>query len=120
MALAFANLGSLRWHDAAGGSLCEQFVENMYGTTGQYPSAIAAWLAQAPTDPARLAQQRTLSAAPVGAKLYFFDRAQPDGHAGIYAGNGAFIGANDRAVELWQVGAWLTATHQSFLGWVAP
>ena len=120
VALAFANLGSLRWHDAGGGSLCEQFVENMYGATGRYPSAIAAWAAQAPADPVRLAQQRDLPAAPVGAKLYFFDPAQPEGHAGIYVGDGAFIAANDRAVELWDVGVWLKATGQSFLGWVTP
>jgi len=117
---ALANLGSLRWQDPRGDSLCEQFVENMYGATGQYPSAIAAWAAQAPADPAQLAQRRNLAVAPVGAKLYFFDPSQPDGHAGIYAGSGAFIAANDRAVELWDVSVWLKATGQSFLGWVAP
>ena len=44
-------VGSRQWLDAHGDSLCEQFVENMYGTTGQYPSAIAAWHALAPSRP---------------------------------------------------------------------
>lgn len=113
-------VGSRRWLDGWGESLCEQFVENMYGTTGRYPSAIAAWRALAPTDPKQLERQRHLELAPVGAKLYFFDPHQAFGHAGIYAGNGAFIAANDYGVQAWNVDAWMAATGQSFLGWVAP
>lgn len=113
-------VGSHQWLDAQGDSLCEQFVENMYGTTGQYPSAITAWQSLAPTDPKALAQRRNLGLAPVGAKLYFSDPHQPFGHVGIYAGNGAFIAANDYGVQAWNVGAWMSATGQSFVGWVAP
>jgi len=116
--LALANLGSQRWHDAQGNSLCEQFVENMYGTTGEYPSAIAAWQAQAPSDPALLASQRDLANAPAAAKVYFSDPYQPAGHTGIYLGNGQFIAANDVAVQVWNVGRWQAATGQTFLGWV--
>ena len=48
-------------------------------------------------------------------------RSEPaNGHAGIYAGSGAFIAANDYGVQAWNVGAWTSATGQAFLGWVAP
>jgi hypothetical protein len=113
-------VGSQRWLDGWGESLCEQFVENMYGTTGQYPSAIAAWQALKPADPKELERHRDLTLAPVGSKIYFFDPHQPYGHTGIYAGNGAFIAANDYGVQAWNVDAWMAATGQSFLGWVAP
>ena len=117
--LALTNLGSQRWHDAQGNSLCEQFVENMYGTTGEYPSAMAAWQAQAPADPDQLGRQHDLSSAPAGAKVYFSDPYEPAGHTGIYLGNGQFIAANDVAVQVWNVGQWQAATGQTFLGWVA-
>ena len=113
-------VGSRRWLDGWGESLCEQFVENMYGTTGQYPSATAAWQALKPSEPKELQRRRDLALAPVGSKLYFSDPQQPNGHTGIYAGDGAFIAANDYGVQAWNVGAWMSVTGQSFLGWVAP
>ncbi|MHB8618639.1 MAG: NlpC/P60 family protein [Chloroflexota bacterium] len=116
--LALANLGSQRWHDPQGNSLCEQFVENMYGTTGEYPSATAAWQAMAPADPGQLARQREVSTAPAGARVYFSEPYQPAGHTGIYLGNGQFIAANDVAVQVWNVGQWQAATGQTLLGWV--
>ncbi|HLY65692.1 MAG TPA: hypothetical protein VKU60_09165 [Chloroflexota bacterium] len=117
---AIANLGSQRWHDASGGSLCEQFVENMYGVTGQYPSAIAAWLAQMPNDPRQLARQRDLSQAPLGAEVYFTGGNQPYGHVGLYLGNGGFISAADGGVQFWNVARWQQVTGQQFAGWVPP
>ncbi len=117
---AIANLGSQRWHDASGGSLCEQFVENMYGSTGQYPSAIAAWLAQLPSDAGSVARQHDLTQAPLGAEVYFTGGNQPYGHVGLYLGNGGFISAADAGVQYWSVSRWQQVTGQQFAGWVPP
>lgn len=76
--------------------LCEQFVEEAYGTKGVFPTAADASRALV-THRGKFSWQD----APVGALLYFTpDQTNDgDGHAGIYLGNGKMISATPSGVR---------------------
>ncbi|MBI3970718.1 MAG: C40 family peptidase [Chloroflexi bacterium] len=92
-AIAWARslLGRQDWNN-----LCEQFVEEAYGTKGIYPTAAAAANALV-THRGKLAWRN----APAGALLYFApdETNQFNGHAGIYLGNGRMISATPTGVR---------------------
>jgi hypothetical protein len=81
-AWALSNLGSKAYYDA-----CQRFIEQAYGTGGQYRSA-----AQAGT---QLVKTANPAEADVGDLVFF--RPDPSngmaGHAAIYLGNGEMVGA---------------------------
>lgn len=90
IAWARTRLGRQNWN-----GLCEQFVEEAYGTRGVYPTAAAAGKALV-----RHRGPRSWESAPVGALLYFRpdESNQYNGHAAIYVGNGKMISATPRGV----------------------
>ncbi|HEV2122272.1 MAG TPA: NlpC/P60 family protein, partial [Chloroflexota bacterium] len=107
VAWAKSLLGRQDWNN-----LCEKFVEEAYGTTGIYPSAIAA--------ANELVTHRgaaSLREAPVGALLYFAADATNDfyGHAAIYLGNGKMISARPDGVREERVDSPYNADR--FIGW---
>lgn len=71
---------------------CQMFVENAYGTTGQYASAIAASNA--------LNTGKSLSTAPIGSLVFFAPAADNGyyGHVGIYIGQNTMINAKSTVV----------------------
>jgi len=84
---ALANLGSKDFYN-----LCQRFIEQAYGTGGQYGSAAAASKALFKTaDPAQ---------ADVGDLVFFRPDASNGyaGHAAIYLGNGEMVGATNAGV----------------------
>ncbi len=108
------------WLDG-GVSLCDQFVENAYGVTAQYPTAYDMYLALGRSNPARTTIA-SLSQAPAGAIL-FFDRNSKNGgngHVGIYIGNGQFIGVVSSG-KVKQLGVqWWNDNASMFLSWTYP
>ena len=73
-------------------NLCQQFIENAYGTTGQYRSAAVAGNAlNWGTDP---------SQADVGDLVFFRPDASNGGagHVGIYLGNGEMVSATNKGI----------------------
>jgi cell wall-associated NlpC family hydrolase len=84
---ALSNLGSREFYN-----LCQRFIEQAYGTGGQFGSAAAAGKALFKTaDPAE---------ADVGDLVFFRPDASNGyaGHAAIYLGNGEMVGATDAGV----------------------
>jgi cell wall-associated NlpC family hydrolase len=84
---ALSNLGSRDFYN-----LCQRFIEQAYGTGGQYGSAAAAGKALFKTaDPAQ---------ADVGDLVFFRPDASNGyaGHAAIYLGNGEMVGATNAGV----------------------
>ena len=84
---ALSNLGSQDFYN-----LCQRFIEQAYGTGGQYGSAAAAGKALFKTaDPAE---------ADVGDLVFFKPDASNGyaGHAAIYLGNGEMVGATNAGV----------------------
>jgi cell wall-associated NlpC family hydrolase len=84
---ALSNLGSKDFYN-----LCQRFIEQAYGTGGQYGSAAAAGKALFKTaDPAQ---------ADVGDLVFFRPDASNGyaGHAAIYLGNGEMVGATNAGV----------------------
>jgi hypothetical protein len=109
------------WLDG-GVSLCDQFVENSYGVTAQYPTAYDMYLAIGRTsDPSRTTLTG-LQRAPAGA-IVFFDRDSKNGgngHVGIYIGNGQFIGVVSSG-KVKQLGVqWWNDNVSGFLSWTLP
>ncbi|MGI8688828.1 MAG: hypothetical protein ACR2M3_09645 [Thermomicrobiales bacterium] len=109
------------WLDG-GVTLCDQFVENAFGVTAQYPTAYDMYLALGKSgDPARHVLAN-LQHAPLGT-IVFFDRNTGnwnDGHVGIFIGNDQFISVvtggrvKQHSVQWWN-------DHVSrFLGWAYP
>lgn len=109
------------WLDG-GVTLCDQFVENAFGVTAQYPTAYDMYLALGKSgDPARhtLAD---LQHAPPGA-IVFFDRNSGnwnDGHVGVFIGNDQFISVvTGGHVKQHSVQSWNDQISR-FLGWAYP
>ena len=87
---------------------CERFVENAYGTSGKYASALANFNAQKAAG--RL--HTTANDIPAGALVFFRNRSDGGiGHVEIAVGNGTFItsAAKVQYVNLSWAG--------TFLGW---
>lgn len=109
------------WIDG-GVTLCDQFVENAFGVTAQYPTAYDMYLALGKSgDPARQTIA-SLQQAPPGV-IVFFDRNAGngnDGHVGIFLGNDQFIGVGGGGhVKQYGVQWWNDHTSR-FLGWAYP
>lgn len=109
------------WLDG-GVTLCDQFVENAFGVTAQYPTAYDMYLALGKSgDPTRhtLAD---LQHAPPGA-IVFFDRNTGnwnDGHVGVFLGNDQFISVvTGGHVGQHSVQSWNDQISR-FLGWAYP
>ncbi|GEM_PF-5472363 len=106
----------------SGVTLCDQFVENAFGVTAQYPTAYDMYLALGKSgDPVRHTLA-SLQHAPPGV-IVFFDRNAGnwnDGHVGIFLGSDQFIGVvTDGRVKQHSVQWWNDhASH--FLGWTYP
>jgi cell wall-associated NlpC family hydrolase len=103
-------LGRQDWN-----GLCEQFVEEAYGTKGVFRNATAAGQA--------LATHRGKSSwhdAPAGSLLYFAPDPSNngDGHAAIYEGNGKMISATPSGVREDRLDDPYWA--RLFLGWAEP
>jgi len=92
--------------------LCQRFVENVAGTSGQYPSAIAASNAiEGSTDWANMQP---------GDTIYFTPNAGNEGygHAGIYAGNGMFINPGPSGVQTSSLTDWMNQTGQRLIEYI--
>lgn len=95
---------------------CQRFVEKaVYGKTGIFPSA---------TDAASYYQQNgqmqtDFKNMKPGSLIYFNDPNQPDGHVGIYEGNGKMVSATYNGVQEDDVNNWLQATGQKPIGFVS-
>ena len=105
-----------------GVTLCDQFVENAFGVTAQYPTAYDMYLALGKSgDPARQTLA-SLQHVPPGV-IVFFDRNAGnynDGHVGIFLGNDQFIGVGSGGhVKRYSVQWWNDHTSR-FLGWAYP
>lgn len=103
-------LGSQAFND-----MCQKFVEQMtLGHSGVYPSAIAAWNANAPK------AYSGLQGANPGDIVYFSPNAGNgnNGHTGIYLGNNQFISATDQGVKKTDINQWMQATGQKLLGYL--
>jgi hypothetical protein len=103
-------LGRQDWN-----GLCEQFVEEAYGTKGVFRNATAAGQALA-THRGRLSWQD----APAGSLLYFAPDPSNngDGHAAIYEGNGKMISATPSGVREDRLDDPYWA--RLFMGWAEP
>ena len=84
---ALSNLGSKDFYN-----LCQRFIEQAYGTGGQYGSAAAAGKA--------LFKTANPAEADVGDLVFFKPDASNGfaGHAAIYVGNGEMVGATNAGV----------------------
>jgi hypothetical protein len=84
---ALQQLGSKAYYD-----LCERFIEQAYGTGGQFGSAAAAGKA--------LVKTANAAEADVGDLVFFRPDASNGmaGHAAIYLGNGEMVGATNGGV----------------------
>lgn len=103
-------LGSQAFDD-----MCEKFVEQaMFGRTGMYPSAIAAWNAQAHKAIAGI------NGAQPGDQVFFSPNAGNGyyGHTGIYMGNNQILAATDQGVKQTDLNQWQRYTGQKLLGYV--
>ncbi|WP_157729351.1 NlpC/P60 family protein [Tumebacillus algifaecis] len=71
---------------------CQMFVENAYGTTGQYASAIAA--------SNNLNTGKSLATAPIGSLVFFAPAADNGyyGHVGIYIGENTMINGRQSVI----------------------
>lgn len=99
--------------------LCERFVENAYGTSGRYASAIANYNAQLAAG--RI--NRSTTNIPAGALVFSSNRALDlgYGHVQISLGNGTFVSGgvstrvgNGATVQI------LRGLPSGFLGWSMP
>lgn len=84
---AQANLGAQEWN-----WMCQKFVENMFGTGGRYPSAVAA----------ANALMTNRGGVPPRGSLVFFAPDKTNGffgHVGISKGGGTFISATSNGVR---------------------
>jgi cell wall-associated NlpC family hydrolase len=104
---ARSKVGSQEWND-----LCERFVEQAYGTSGVYPTAI-----DAAREVVKHKGYASLKTAPAGALLYFTADETNDnnGHAGIYLGNGRMISARPTGVTVERLDT--PYNRERFLGW---
>jgi hypothetical protein len=121
VAWATRQMGTAKlWLDD-GVSLCDQFVENAYGVTAQYPTAYDMYLALGRADATRTTVA-SLGRAPAGA-IVFFDRNSKNGengHVGIYIGSGQFIGVVSSG-KVKQLGVqWWNDNASKFLSWTFP
>ena len=85
--------GAIQWMQAKNGSrnwegLCEKAVENAYGTTGVWPSAIAHWRGAINAGKAHPGNWN----APRGAFVYW--NTSQFGHVGVSDGNGGFYSSS--------------------------
>jgi hypothetical protein len=85
--------GAIQWMDGHSGDsgwegLCEMAVENAYGTTGVWPSAIAHWQGAIDNGKAHPGDWD----APRGAFVYW--NTSEFGHVGISDGNGGFYSSS--------------------------
>lgn len=98
--------------------LCERFVENAYGVTGRYPSALADF-----TDQQTKGLIRTTLPAPRGALVYSrtpYDQGY--GHVEISRGDGTYLsgGMGNPTVQLVSSPSARTGAGYTFLGWAYP
>ncbi len=119
---ATQQMGAPRLWIEDGVTLCDQFVENAFGVTAQYPTAYDMYRALGTSgDPARHTLAG-LQRAPPGA-IVFFDRNSGnfgDGHVGIFLGNDRFVGvATGGTVKQYGV-QWWDDHISRFLGWAYP
>jgi hypothetical protein len=100
--------GAIAWMQNHAGNTgyegyCEKAVENAYGTTGVWASAIAHWNAGV---------HHTGSTAPKGAFVYW--NTSVYGHVGIADGNGGFYSSSINGA----IGHATSVSHfQNYLGW---
>ena len=100
--------GAIAWMQNHAGNTgyegyCEKAVENAYGTTGVWASAIAHWNAGV---------HHTGSTAPKGAFVYW--NTSQFGHVGIADGNGGFYSSSINGA----IGHATSVSHfQNYLGW---
>lgn len=104
IAWSISQQGSQNWD-----GYCELFVENAYGTSGQYPTAQAAYNA--------LHTSSSWSPA-IGALVWFVPNSgnSYDGHVGMYIGQGYFISATDNGVAIYSLSYW-NANVAAYEGW---
>ncbi|MCA1670304.1 MAG: C40 family peptidase, partial [Thermomicrobia bacterium] len=109
------------WLDG-GVTLCDQFVENAYGVTAQYPTAYDMYLALSkPGDPAHHTLANLQSAPP--GTIVFFDKNAGnwnDGHVGIFVGNDQFISVVTGGHVKQHNVQWWNDHVSPFLGWTYP
>ncbi len=119
MSLAMKLLRAEAWAKSQVGStaygtgrntLCQRFVENAYGTSGRYPSAIAA--------------ARALPRFSRGARgqMVFFAANSSNGgfgHSGIYIGNGQMVSVTTSGVRISSVSGWSRGVAP-FIGFANP
>jgi hypothetical protein len=105
-----------------GVTLCDQFVENAFGVTAQYPTAYDMYLALGKSGEPTRQTLASLQHAPPGV-IVFFDRNAGnynDGHVGIFLGQGQFVGVGGGGhVKQYGVQWWNDHTSH-FLGWAYP
>ena len=104
IAWAKSQLGSQNWN-----GLCEKFVENAYGTNGQYLTAQDAY---------KVLHTSTNWSPDIGALVWFVPNASNGnvGHVGIYIGQGQFISATYNGVQINSMKSWSTNVA-SYEGW---
>jgi NlpC/P60 family len=104
IAWAKSQFGSSAWN-----GLCERFVENAFGTQGQYATAQAAYNAL---------HTSTNWSPNIGSLVWFVPNASNGeaGHVGIYIGNGQFISATDNGVQIYDLTYW-NSNIASYEGW---
>lgn len=106
---------AIAWYQARFGSTayegyCEMAVENAYGRTGIYASAMADWNDAV----ARGTAHRDLN-APRGA-LVFWNISYPYGHVGISRGDGTFVATSVNG----RIGSASLPYYANYLGWSWP
>jgi uncharacterized protein YraI len=108
---------AINWYQAKFGDTsyhmrCETAVENAYGTSGRYTSALANWNTAVSQGRAHRGDLQ----APRGA-LVFWDITEPYGHVGISRGDGTFVATDVNGTA---IGAASLPHYSNYLGWANP
>ena len=116
-AVAEKNSPDPTWSDQSGSpwsGQCEFFVEVAFGTSGQFPSAIAHYWWQR-----NAGRIHTDTNPPVGA-LVFYDGGGGYGHVGVSLGSGQVVstqGFLGQRLPVWQHGVTALQATNPYLGW---
>jgi cell wall-associated NlpC family hydrolase len=101
-----------RFGDTSYHGVCETAVENAYGNTFRYGSALQDWNTAVNQGRAHRGDLH----APRGA-LVFWDISKPDGHVGISRGDGTFVATDVNGAA---IGAAPLPYYPNYLGWAYP
>jgi hypothetical protein len=107
---AKAQIGSVEWGTGTD-TYCEKFVEQAFGTSGQYSTAYAAF------------EEIGLDGSPIiPGQIVFFEKNAGNGwsgHAGVYVGNDQFISVTTTGVQTRSLSSW-SSTVAACIGYANP